>query len=486
MTKQELARFIILAVGITISFGVLLRLFSDFESVIAIVAVVLSSVIAYKYPRTGLWTLLIYLPFSGSVTYSLGYGHIFFHLLKDAFYFPALIALIQVQQNLNHFFKLIKPLIIALTFLLAVCLVTLLAVHLPQQLTAKFPDLPLLMWMFGFKVLIGYIPLTLCAYYLIRDQRDLFFLTRLQVIVTLICSSLGLIQYLLLVTGICNGSGNIAIYLDEPTLDARCFVGGSLLYSSQWGHQLMRLPGTFVAPWQWAWFLISSSFFTYASSTSDPSRGWRVVSWVAITSVLLMSVISGQRIALVLTPLIILTLSLLTFKLKRGLLINLGIIFLGILMVSHLELFQNRWENLISRWQASPPDEFIVRQFSWAMNSQEGVLGNGLGRATNAARIFGETRFIETYYAKLLYEMGPFGIVAFLAVVSTLTLLCFKALRSVQKQNLRRLGISLWLFVLVISYNTFYYPLDVDPVAIYYWFFAGVLLKLPELEGKEL
>ncbi|NEP00207.1 MAG: hypothetical protein F6K58_16315 [Symploca sp. SIO2E9] len=482
MTKQELARFITLAVGITVSFGILLRLFSDFESYIALVAVALGAVIAYKYPRTGLWTLLIYLPFSGSVIYSLGYGHIFFHLLKDAFYFPALIALIQVQQNLNHFFKIIKPLIIALAFLLAVCVVTLLVVHLPQQLKAQSPEFPVLMWIFGFKVLIGYIPLTLCAYYLIRNQRDLFFLTRLQVIVALLCSSLCLIQYILLITGICDGSSNIAAYLDEPTLDARCFVGGSLLYSSQWGQGLIRLPGTFVAPWQWAWFLISSSFFTYASAISDPSHRWRIVSWVAMASILLMSIISGQRVALVLNPIIFLILSLLTIKPKGWLLIKLGIIFLGILMASNLQLAQDRWENLVSRWQASPPDEFIVKQFYWAMNSQDGVLGNGLGTATNAARIFGETRFIETYYAKLLYEMGPLGILAFLAVVSTLTLLSFKALRSVQEQNLRRLGICLWTFVLVISYNTFYYPLDVDPVAIYYWFFAGVLLKLPELE----
>jgi hypothetical protein len=37
----------------------------------------------------------------------------------------------------------------------------------------------------------------------------------------------------------------------------------------------------------------------------------------------------------------------------------------------------------------------------------------------------------------------------------------------------------------VISYNTYYYPLDVDPVAVYYWFFAGIALKLPELDRLE-
>jgi hypothetical protein len=40
------------------------------------------------------------------------------------------------------------------------------------------------------------------------------------------------------------------------------------------------------------------------------------------------------------------------------------------------------------------------------------------------------------------------------------------------------------VFVLFISYNTYYYPLAVDPVEVYYWFFAGVLLKLPKLDDR--
>ncbi|NEP54165.1 MAG: hypothetical protein F6K65_37410, partial [Moorea sp. SIO3C2] len=29
------------------------------------------------------------------------------------------------------------------------------------------------------------------------------------------------------------------------------------------------------------------------------------------------------------------------------------------------------------------------------------------------------------------------------------------------------------------------YPLDVDPVAIYYWLMTGILLKLPEINRQE-
>ncbi len=51
--------------------------------------------LAYKYPRKALWAFLIYLPFSGTVTYWIGDGNFLFTLIKNALYFPALIALIQ-------------------------------------------------------------------------------------------------------------------------------------------------------------------------------------------------------------------------------------------------------------------------------------------------------------------------------------------------------------------------------------------------------
>ncbi len=54
-----------------------------------------------------------------------------------------------------------------------------------------------------------------------------------------------------------------------------------------------------------------------------------------------------------------------------------------------------------------------------------------------------------------------------------------------KEKNLRSFGASFWVFVLIISYNTYWYPLDTDPVCVYYWFFAGVILKLPEIDKEE-
>lgn len=114
------------------------------------------------------------------------------------------------------------------------------------------------------------------------------------------------------------------------------------------------------------------------------------------------------------------------------------------------------------------------------------VFGHGLGVASSGARrLAGEdgTRLIETYYAKLLYEIGIIGFIAFMALVTILCILTFKACRQLQDPALRHWAICIWVFLLLISYNPYYYPLSVEPVSVYYWLLAGILLKLPEIEA---
>ncbi len=154
-------------------------------------------------------------------------------------------------------------------------------------------------------------------------------------------------------------------------------------------------------------------------------------------------------------------------------------------MVSNPAVVQERTDSFISRWNASPPQDFIIQQFEENWKNVDGILGSGLGRATNSTRTMGRTKLVETYYPKVLYEVGIFGVLAFLALVTSLTIIGFKTYRSIKNRNFRSYGAALWVFILFISYNTYYYPLDVDPVAVYYWFFAGVLFKLPELEKQD-
>jgi hypothetical protein len=316
----------------------------------------------------------------------------------------------------------------------------------------------------------------------------------------LVCCVLVLIQYFLLVQGICPDSeflnqlevtapkSDTQFYPDiseKASLKAQCFVGGSVLYNPDRG--LIRLPGTFSDPWQWGWFLVSSSVISYAASFSDPQKRWRVAGWVAMVLVFLATLVSGQRLPLLLVPLFYLVLFIATSKNKRKLPLKLGILgLLSLFSVTLIPFIRERGLNFIDRWLYSSPIDFVVDQMQWVFKYAQ-LFGLGLGTASSGSRhIVGEEgiRLIETYYAKLLYEVGIVGFIAFMVLVTILCILTFKAYLKVKNPALKHWGLCIWIFILFISYNPYYYPLSVEPVSVYYWLFAGILLKLPEISDK--
>ncbi len=495
LARQEFTSLLTKAIFGGLFLGIILFFVGGIKAAIPGVLAVIILSLSYKYPRPAFLAFIIYVPLGGTITYYIGNSPIL-QLAKDAFYVPVLIGIWQNCRGQGLPLIPNKSIKTPLFILLGLCLLTLIFINGGQQLnppssgllTNAPKDIPIGLGILGLKVFLGYVPLIGCAYYLIRDKRDFLLISRVQVVLILICCILGLIQYLFLLTGICQGTRDaIGGDLFKATLEARCYFGGSLVYSPSQG--MIRLPGTFVAPWQWAWFLISSTFFTFATGFSDRSVIWRLVSLSSLVLVFVNAVISGQRIALALVPTCFIILLFLTGQianLKKFIPIGVGlVIILGIAMVSNPALVQERLDSFIGRWQASPPQAFIVDQFEENWKSVDGPLGSGLGRATNSARAMGTTKLVETYYPKVLFEIGILGLLGFVAFVTTLTFTGFKTYRSIKNRNLRSYGASLWVFILFISYNTYYYPLDVDPVAVYYWLAAGILLKLPVLDKEE-
>ncbi|MCL1465228.1 hormogonium polysaccharide biosynthesis protein HpsL [Argonema galeatum] len=486
--RKELISFSTSAVFGAAFIGMMAIPLSGPKGAIGAIAGIICLAFSFKYPRQALWAFLIYMPFAGTIVYSLGNSPVL-QLAKDGLYIPGLVSIIQECQRKRLPIIIPKGLKPWLIILLACCLMTLFFVNGSQQMTAKPPEKPFAMGILGLKVLMGYIPLITCAYYLIRNKKDVLLMTRLHVVLALICFGLCFVQYRFLVTGRCAGTQFLeGADLFKASLDARCLVGGSLLYSPEQG--VIRLPGTFVAPWQWGWFIIANAYFTFATAFSDPSARWRTVGLLGMAADLVIAVISGQRIALLLAPISMVILLVLTGQvanLKRFIPIVIGLaVVLGIGALLFPSIIQERIDSFTSRWEASPADDFIFYQFEFTWKNLKGsLIGLGLGRATNSARVFGDTALIETWFPKVMHEIGPVGLIAFLALVTSLTVFTFKAYRSLRDPSLRSFGACFWVFILFISYQTYYYPLDVDPVAVYYWFFAGVLLKLPELDKQE-
>ncbi|HAX80463.1 MAG TPA: hypothetical protein DCY88_32660 [Cyanobacteria bacterium UBA11372] len=486
--RQEFITYTSAVVGGAIFLAAILFPVGGVKASVGGFAGIVAMCLSFKYYRQALWAFLIYVPFGGTVVYAVAGGNALFQLAKDGFYIPAAITLYQECKRKRQPFLMPEKLKQPLIFLLVLCLLTLLVVNGAQQFASRKSGQPILLGLMGLKVLLGYLPLISCGYYLIRNKKELLFLTRMHLVLAIICCALGFVQYYFLSSGKCVGTrGMSGEALFKATLEARCLVGGALVFSPEVG--MIRLPGTFVSPWHWAWFLISNAFLTFATAFSDPSPLWRIGGLVGMAGVFVNAVISGQRIALALVPVVTIILLVLTGQLanlKRFIPIAGGLGVLGTVAAAMFpQVIQERVQSFVDRWNASPPTEFIAAQAGHTSGGQEGIFGAGLGRATNSARAFGNVQLVETYYPKIFHEIGPLGVLAFLALVTTLTFVTFKVYRSVKEKNLRSFGACFWVFVLIISYNTYWYPLDTDPVCVYYWFFAGVILRLPEIDKQE-
>ncbi len=210
--KKELINLLSKAGGVGVVLGIAAFFAGGIKLAVPAMMGVIVLALSYKYPRQALFGFIFYVPFAGTVTYLLG-GNAILQLAKDGFYVPAAMALWQKcrQQNLPFIIPagIKKPLFI----LLALCICTLLFINGMQQFNPPPPPLfktppksmPLGMGILGLKVFMGYIPLMTCAYYLIRNKKDFLFVSRVQVVLILVCCLLGVVQYALLVVGICPG-----------------------------------------------------------------------------------------------------------------------------------------------------------------------------------------------------------------------------------------------------------------------------------------
>ena len=506
--KQKLTGLVIFAICVAILLGLPLSLLFDATIGAAVSLALILVVFSFSYPRMALWAFIIYVPFTGTIIYWLG-GSQILQLSKDIFYLPALIALVLECRKKQLPIIVPKQLGITLLLIFVFCVVCLLAVNLQRQFLptcdsvagmsifrdGRLRGIPcresetFLQGILGFKVLLGYVPLIFCTYYLIKDKPTLLFFSRLLVTLAIICCVLGLMQYWMLKTGRCVGTrGSVGDLLFKATLEARCLVGGALVYSPE--VNMIRLPGTFVSPWHWAWFLVSSAVVCYASAFSEISQKWRLAALMGLTLVFINALISGQRLAFFGVLIIILLIAILTGQianLKRF----LPIIFAATLLLAigfsflNPDFVQQRYDSAISRWQSSPPTAFLQEQLDFAIRNQGGILGRGLGMATSSARVFGDISFVETFHSKVLFELGYIGFALYMIFMTHLVYLAFRTYRSLKDPTLRGFAGSYWVLLLFVAYLPYWYALDTDPVGVYYWIFAGVIFRLPVIEKQE-
>jgi O-antigen ligase len=255
-------------------------------------------------------------------------------------------------------------------------------------------------------------------------------------------------------------------------------VGGGLLPRGT--------PSTFTFVAQYFGYLQAMLVACYAVWRADPAPGWRRFGQCMLVIVALAALLTGARSAFVFVPFLLL----LAFGLHRGFGATLrATALIGGLLAAAVSLLHTGFRALFEHvadlfvtYGKGTAYELLVRALVSA------PLGMGTGTNTGPARYaFPDPSLfeaLENYYAKATYELGIPGLLLIVGLFGLLIHQGFQARRRVQDRTLRACASALLAFFITIALSSFKgWPIDLDPTNVYFWVFAGLLLKLPYLDS---
>ena len=132
-----------------------------------------------------------------------------------------------------------------------------------------------------------------------------------------------------------------------------------------------------------------------------------------------------------------------------------------------------------------------IARWSQAMDYWKGqpLTGLGMGRFGGGVAIAsfpGSGYSVDNFYLKLGTEMGIIGLAAFIFLIISALGLARSALQKTKDKYLKTVGTGLMAGLIGVlahnmSENMFEFPL----MAVYFWFFLGLIIALPHLNGSQ-
>jgi hypothetical protein len=425
--------------------------------------------------RRGIYGLLVYLPISGVVTlvfYGWSGPEIFQPaIFKDwLFVVPTYLGfLFAIALRRQRFPLISRPLAALLAAFAALVLVQMLNPGVSSLLGA----------LIGAKVWLSYVPLYVLILAFVSERVELTRFFRLLAVLAILPSALGVGEY---VASLIFGYERVMATIYGG---AAADVTQSLSWFAVGGGEILRIPSTFTFELQYFGFTLAMLVPCFAIACGDPSRTWRRFGSAMLVFVAMAGFLSGARAAYIFVPLLLA----LMYWLNRG--------FAGALRAVAFTAAGLGAALAISRIAVRPLFDSISGLFQdYAVSAAYGGLveslttswfGHGTGTNTGSARYALERpeffRAIENYYAKAAYELGVLGLLLLVAVFIALVVLGSRILRRLRDPGLHASAAALLAFLIVAMLYSFKtWLLDLDPVNVYFWLFAGVLTCLPALD----
>jgi hypothetical protein len=423
----------------------------------------------------GLYGLVAYLPFAGAVTLAMNLWQpslIFKDILFVIPLYIAFFARVATRRESVAGFPLSVGYL-----MLFLALIAMVQLENPAVVNA-------MMGLIGLKVWLFYLPVCFVAYAFADSAERMIKLLRLLVVLSFIPAAVAFVQFSLV-----GHFGYQAVMQMSYGETAIQVTQGFSQFNVEQGY-FGRIPSIFTFTTQFFGYSLAMLPPSYILSRTDPSPRWRHIGTLALAAAALATFISGARAAYVFTPF---TLGLMFF-LDRGLGGLLAAASgVALLVWTAVTVFVGAafWSMygfislLFSNYATGVAYGGLVKAIRLA------PLGMGTGTNTGAARyaVLDPSLFIaiENYYAKAAYELGIPGVLVVVALFLAIIVAGLRARRTTTLPAFRCCSSALLTFAIIMFLNSFKgWQIDLDPINVYYWLFAGLLLKLPVLERSKL
>jgi len=428
--------------------------------------------------RRSVLGLLVFLPYSGVLIIAAYPATGPATLVKDFLF------VIPAYLGFAHVFLLRLPNKRMVGFPLGIVLVFALLVVL-QLLNPTLPNV--VVGLIGTKVWLMYIPMALLGYHLVRTKADLRLVLFLMCAAAVLPLCIGIIEGILINTPHANivygWYGNAASAVTQDFAN----VGGATA-------TINRVPSTFSFVAQYYLFTMSMVAIIYGYWRGFLAYSQRKAGIGALLFMLVVfaAVLSGARGALLAVPAMIFMM-LLFDGVSIRLMLWLPVVAVAALSVAALVFGTSLAALLSNVWDHGAAELAVntVKGFHQALSQT--LVGLGPGVDTVAAR-YGLPTFNpygmiggslkESWWVKLVLELGLAGLAVGVAMLGTIFIRAFTVHRRLSDPQLRSVSagiVTLIAFVLVSNFKASY--LDLDPTNVYFWLLVGVLLKFPALDA---
>ena len=427
--------------------------------------------------RRAVYWLLLYMPYVGVLTLAMYPAPPVTRVVKDVvFIVPIYLGL--ATETIRR--RTATPISLWIKIAMAVTTV----VVIVQAFNSEMHDT--VVALVGIKTWIFYYPLLFAGRALVRRREDLVRVFLWMGFAGLLPLGIGLAQALLLYTG----HGDIAY---APYGEAAAAAVTQAFSGAEFsrGVQMTKTPGIFTFVTQYYNFTLAMVAIGFAIGFGGGKRQ-RV--WLAVMGfAALAGMLSGARGAFVMVPLMLLAAGLMAEGLKRlphAIAVATAAVALMLLIT---RAPPEELSEMVKTISINYAVEVPMEQLSIA--GSEGLWGHGTGVSTGAAGAMVENRAdysgaplwilaAEMYFAKALVELGVIGLISIAFLLVSVLFGGWRALRQLRDRELKGYGAAIFSFLVIGALNEWKGPyLDLDPLNVYFWLWAGILLSLPELEG---